>query len=544
MAGLAASLGSGAMTNSIEDLQEAEVLLVTGSNTTETHPVIGMWLRHLVRYRDAKIIVVDPRKIDLTEEAVIWLSPKPGHDVAWLNGMANVIISENLYNKAFIDEHTEGFEDLKNTVSRYTPEYVENICGIKAEDLRKAARMYAKAKNAAIIYCMGITQHSKGTDNVKALSNLALLCGHIGRPGTGVNPLRGQNNVQGACDMGGLPDVYPGYQKVHLPENKAKFEAAWGVSLSDKPGLTVVEITHAAEEGKVKALYVMGENPLVTDPDLTHVEKALKNLDLLVVQDIFLTETAKLAHVVLPSASFAEKDGTFANTERRVQLVRKAISEPGEAKQDWQIICELASKMGYAMSYENAEEIFEEIRKVTPQYAGMTYKRLGLKGLQWPCPDEKHPGTPILHKGKIARGKGLLVPVEYKPPADVTDEKYPYVLTTGRNYYHYHSSTMSRKARVLNYYCEESLAEINPEDAKNLGINDGEWIKIESRRGHVIVKAKLSTRVPKGVVFKHFHFSEAAVNKLTNPVLDPVSKIPEFKVSAVRIEKHQKGTTV
>lgn len=532
------------MTNSVEDLKEAEVLLVTGSNTTETHPVIGMWLRHLARYKGAKIIVIDPRKIDLTEEAVMWLAPKPGHDVAWLNGMANVIISEGLYNKQFVEEHTEGFEELKNVVEKYTPEYVESLCGIPADKLREAARMYAKAKNSAILYCMGITQHSKGTDNVKALSNLALLCGHIGRPGTGVNPLRGQNNVQGACDMGGLPDVYPGYQKVHLPENKAKFETAWNVPLSDKPGLTVVEMTHSALEGKIKALYVMGENPMVTDPDLTHVEEALKNLELLVVQDIFLTETAKLAHVVLPSASFAEKDGTFTNTERRIQRVRKAVQEPGEAKQDWEIICDLATRMGYPMKYGNAEEIFEEIRKVTPQYAGITYKRLGLKGIQWPCPDENHPGTPILHVGKIARGKGLLIPVEYRPPADKVDNEYPFVLTTGRNYYQYHSSTMTRKARVLNYYCQESMLEINPDDAMQLGISDGEWVVVESRRGHVIVKAKYSGRVPKGVVFKHFHFSEAAVNKLTNPVLDPVSKIPEFKVSAVRIKKHIKGTTV
>lgn len=532
------------MTNSVEDLKEAEVIIVTGSNTTETHPVIGMWLRHLARYKGVNLIVVDPRKIDLTEEAVMWLAPKPGHDVAWLNGMANVIISEGLYNRKFVDENTEGFEELKKVVEKYTPEYVESICGIPADKLRKAARMYARARNAAILYCMGITQHSKGTDNVKAISNLALLCGHIGKPGSGVNPLRGQNNVQGACDMGGLPDVYPGYQKVHLSENKAKFESFWNVELSDKPGLTVVEITHAAHEGKIKSMYIMGENPMVTDPDLTHVEEALKNLELLVVQDIFLTETAKFAHVVLPSASFAEKDGTFTNTERRVQLVRKAVNEPGEAKQDWKIICELSTKMGYAMNYKNAEEIFEEIRKVTPQYAGITYKRLGLKGIQWPCPDESHPGTPILHVGKIARGKGLLAPVEYRPPAETADNDYPFVLTTGRNYYQYHSATMSRKARVLNYYCQESMVEINPDDASKLNIADGEWVVVESRRGHVVVKAKYSNRVPKGVIFKHFHFSEAAVNKLTNPVLDPVSKIPEFKVSAVRIKKHVKGTTV
>jgi len=532
------------MTNYIEDFKNSEVLLVLGSNTTETHPVIGMWLRQIARYKGVKIIVVDPRKIDLVEEATLWLSPKPGYDIAIVNGMANVIISEGLYNKQFVEENTEGFDDLKQVVAKYTPEYVQELTGISAEKIKEAAKLYATSKASAILYCMGITQHSKGTDNVKALSNLALLCGHIGKPGTGVNPLRGQNNVQGACDMGGLPDVFPGYQKVNVEENRKKFEEFWGVKLSGTPGLTVVEMSHAAEEGRLKALYIMGENPLVTDPDLEHVEKAFKKLELLVVQDIFLTETAKIAHVVLPTASFAEKDGTFTNTERRVQRVRKAINSPGEAKQDWEIICDIATRMGYPMSYKNAEEIFEEIRKVTPQYAGITYNRLGLTGIAWPCPDTSHPGTPILHTTKIARGKGLLVGVEFRPPAETPNNEYPFVLTTGRDYYQYHSATMTRKSWLLNNYCPESLAEINPEDGKVLGIADGDWIKIESRRGHVIVKAKLADRVPKGVVFKRFHFKEAAVNKLTNPILDPISKIPEFKVSAVKIEKFEKGKAI
>lgn len=544
MAGLAATLGSGAMTNNIEDFKNAEVILVTGSNTTETHPVIGMWLRQLARYKGVKLIIVDPRKIDLVEEATLWLSPKPGYDIAWINGMANVIINEGLYDKAFVEQSTEGFEDISKVVSKYTPEYVEGLTGIPKEKIVEAARLYAKSKASAILYCMGITQHSKGTDNVKAISNLALLCGHIGKPGTGVNPLRGQNNVQGACDMGGLPDVFPGYQKVNVEENRKKFEDFWGVKLSGEPGLTVVEMSHAALEGKIKAIYIMGENPLITDPDLEHVEKAFRSLDLLVVQDIFLTETAKLAHVVLPTASFAEKDGTFTNTERRVQRIRKAIQEPGLARQDWQIICDIATKMGFEMRYKDAEEIFEEIRNVTPQYAGITYKRLGFSGIAWPCPDTSHPGTAILHSTKIARGKGLLVGVEYRPPAETPDNSYPFVLTTGRDYYQYHSATMTRKSWLLNNYCPESMAEINPEDGKNMGINDGDWIKIESRRGHVIVKAKLADRVPKGVVFKRFHFYEAAVNKLTNPILDPVSKIPEFKVSAVKIEKFEKGKSL
>lgn len=533
------------MTNSIGDLTTADVIIVTGSNTTETHPVIGMRLRQSARYKGVKLIVIDPRRIDLVEEATLFLQPKPGHDSAWLNGLAHIIIKEGLYDKKFVEENTEGFENIKSVVEKYTPEYVEEITGIKKEDLIKAARMYATAKKAAIAYCMGITQHSKGTDNVKAISNLALLCGHIGKEGSGVNPLRGQNNVQGACDMGGLPNVYPGYQNVTIPANKEKFESFWNAKLSDKVGLTEVEMSHYAYEGKLKAMYIMGENPLITDPDLAHVEEALKKLELLVVQDIFLTETAKMAHVVLPSASFAEKDGTFVNTERRVQRIRKAIDSPGQAKEDWKIICELSTKMGYKMDYKNAEEIFEEIRKVTPQYAGITYKRLGLNGIQWPCPSEDHPGTPILHKdGKISRGKGLLVGVEYRPPAEAPDKDYPFVLTTGRDYYQYHSGTMTRKAWILNNYCPESFAEINPEDGKSLGLTDGDWVKIESRRGHVLVRVKFTDRVPKGVVFKRFHFAEAAINKLTNPVLDPESKIPELKVSAIRIEKYEKGKTI
>ena len=537
MAGLAATLGSGAMTNSIDDLQEADVLLVIGSNNTETHPVIGMKLRHLARYRGTKIVVIDPRKTDLVEEAVQWISPVPGFDLAILNCMAHIIIKEGLHNRDFIEQHTENFDAFKDAVEKYTPESVESLTGIPKEDLVKIARLYATARNSSIIYCMGITQHSKGTDNVKAISNLALLCGQIGKPGSGVNPLRGQNNVQGACDMGGLPDVYPGYQKVHIKENKEKFEKAWGVPLSDKPGLTLVETTNAIHEGKIKALYIMGENPLITDPDLTHVEEAFQELEFLVVQDIFMTETARIADVVLPASAFAEKHGTFTNTERRVQLLRKALEEPGSARQDWDIICELSSRVGYPMSYATAEEIFEEFRKVTPQYAGITHKRLGLNGIQWPCPDESHSGTPILHKGKIARGKGLFAAVEYRPSAETADTEYPFILTTGRDYYQYHSATMTGRVKLLKDFCPESFVEINPRDAETLGVSDRDWVRVESRRGAVTARAKITRNMPKGMVFKKFHFLEGAVNKLTNPMLDPTSKIPELKVSAVKIEK-------
>ena len=538
MVGLATTLGSGAMTNSIADLKEADLYLVTGSNTTETHPVIGMLLRNRARFNGTKLIVVDPRKIDLVEEATLWLRPKPGDDIVWLNGLAHIIIKENLYNKSFVDQHTEGFEAVKEKVSRYTPEYVEKITGIPKEQLTKAARMYASAKNAAILYCMGITQHSSGTDGVKALSNLALLCGQLGKPGSGVNPLRGQNNVQGACDMGCLPNVYTGYQGVGLRELRNKFESHWGTSLSDKPGLTVVEMSQAPLDGKIKAIYIMGENPMVTDPDIAHLKKAYARLDLLVVQDIFLTETGKMADVVFPSLSFLEKDGTFVNTERKVQRVRKALNGPDGAKADWEIICDLSSRFGYYMNYKNPEEIFEEVRKVTPQYAGITYSRLNAGGIQWPCPDAAHPGTSVLHKGKIVRGKGLFVPVDYTPPPEVPDKEFPFILSTGRDYYHYHAGSMTRKVKLLNEMCPESLVEINPSDAENLGIKEGDRIKVAGRRGDFVSKVKITDRVSSGVVFAKFHYAEAPVNLLTNTVLDPESKITDLKFSTVRIEKY------
>lgn len=541
VAGLAATLGSGAMTNSMDDIEDAEVILIVGSNTTENHPVFGMKIRKLARMKGTKLVVVDPRRIDLVDDAVLYLPIKPGTDIALVNAMLNVIIREELYDKKFVEENTEGFEDLVKVVEKYTPELAEEITGVPRDDIVVAARMYAKAERAAIIYCMGVTQHTKGTDNVKSLSNLALVCGHIGKPGTGVNPLRGQNNVQGACDMGGLPVFYPGYQRVDVEDVKRKFEKLWNAKLPTEPGLTVVEMGHAALEGNLKALYIMGENPLITDPDLHHMEEALKKLDFVVVQDIFFTDTCNFAHVVLPSSAFSEKDGTFTNTERRVQRVRRALKPKGEAKEDWKIISELSERLGYPMPYKNAEEIFEEIRKATPQYAGITYKRIDKVGIQWPCPTEDHPGTPILHVGKIARGKGLLVPVEYKPPKEQPDREYPFVLVTGRNYYQYHTGTMSRKCKVLNYGAPEPVLEIHPVDAHVLNIADNELVRVVGRRGNIELKAKLSDRVKRGEVFSTFHFNEARVNILTGSELDPVAKIPEFKVTAVRIEKVGKG---
>ncbi len=439
------------MTNTIGDIEKADVILVTGSNTTENHPVLSSLVKRAVKLNNKKLIVVDPRRIKLTKFADKWLRQNLGTDVAWINGLMHVIIKEELYDKKFVKERTDGFDEVKQIVEKFTPEYVEKICGIPADELVSAARLYAGAKAGSILYCMGITQHTTGTDNVKSLANLAMLCGNMGIEGGGVNPLRGQNNVQGACDMGGLPGVYSGYQKVTDPEARKKMEEAWNVSfLPEMSGLEVTEMLPKAHDGELKALYIIGENPLVSDPDLNHAKECIESFDFLVVQDIFLTETAKLADVVLPSKCFAEKDGTFSNTERRVQRVRKAVESPGLARDDWDIICSLASSMGYSMSYNSAEEIMEEISKLTPSYGGITYNRIEAEGLHWPCPDETHSGTPILHIDTFPCGKGVFSPIDYIEPAEQIDEEYPMYLTTGRVIYQYHTGTMTMKTEGLN----------------------------------------------------------------------------------------------
>ena len=511
--------------------------MLTGTNTTENHPVISLGLKNAIK-NGAKLIVVDPREIEITEYADIFMQQQPGTDVAWLNGMMNVIIEEGLYDKKYVKERTEEFEALKETVAKYTPKYVQKITDIPADTLREAARMYAKAPKAAILYSMGITQHITGTDNVKSVANLAMRCGNVDIPGGGVNPLRGQNNVQSACDMGALPNVFPGYQKVIDDKALAKFKKAWKIKkLDNKVGLTIGEMLEGARSGKVKALYVFGENPMVSDPDLKHVEESFDALDFMVVQDIFLTETAKKADVVLPASAFAEKDGTFTNTERRVQLLHKAVEPPGEARQDWEIICDLATRMGYKMKYDDPSQIMDEIAKVTPQYGGISYKRIAKNGLQWPCPDSKHKGTKFLHKDKFSRGKGLFHAIEYKPADELPDKKYPITLTTGRFLYQFHTGTMTRKSRGLETLGGEAYIEINPTDAGKLKINDGDMVKVTSRRGKVTVKANVTKKMKKGVAFMPFHFAEAAANRLTNPVTDPTSKIPEYKVCAIKIEK-------
>ena len=538
VAGLAITLGSGAMTNSIAEAADQDVVFVTGSNTTETHPVIGSLIRQ-AKKKGAKIIVAEPRRIPLCREADVFLQIKPGTNVALFNGMMNVIISEGLQDQKYIDERTEGYEALVEMVKDYTPEVVAEICQIDAEELKKAARLYAKADKAGIYYAMGVTQHSTGTEGVMGTSNLALLCGKIGKYGCGVNPLRGQNNVQGACDMGCLPTDFPAYQKVFNDAAREKFEKAWGVSLSAKPGLTVTEIMNAVEDGSVRGLYIMGENPMMSDPDLNHVEKALKNCELLVVQDIFLTETAALADVVLPGCTFAEKDGTFTNTERRVQRIRKAIPCVGESKADFEILSEVMAALGYENSFQTAEEVFTEMATVTPSYGGMSYERLEKLGsLQWPCPTADHPGTPILHVGKFSRGeRALFKPAPYRPSAETPDAEYPMIFTTGRILYHYHTSTMTGRVEGLMNISGRSYVEINPADAAKFGILSGDSVKVSSRRGGVMAEARVTDIVPEGVLFMPFHFADGPANMLTNTAIDPTAKIPELKVCAARIEK-------
>jgi len=523
------------MTNSIADVKKADVIFLTGSNTTENHPVIGAQIRQAIK-RGTKLIVADPREIPLARDAEVFLQIKPGTSVALSNAMINVILSEGLENKEYIKSNTEDFDKLKEVVERYTPEVAAEICGVSAEDIRKAARLYGGANTASILYCMGITQHHNGTENVMSLSNLALVTGNLGKEGAGVNPLRGQNNVQGACDMGALVNVFTGYQAVNNEAALKKFEAAWEVELSSRSGKTVPEAIHGIEADEIKMLYIFGENPMVSDPDQHHVEAALKKA-FLVVQDIFLTETAQLADVVLPAASFAEKDGTFANTERRVQRVRKAVNPPGVSKPDWVIIMELMNRLGYNKVYNNAEEIFEEIRKVTPQYAGITYDRIDEKGIQWPCPAEDHPGTPTLHVGKPSRGAGLFKPVEYVMSEELVSEEFPIILTTGRILYHFHTRSMTGKTEGINKIAPDKYLEIGPSLAASLGIEDGEVVRVHSRRGHVEVAALVTDIVEDNVVFMPFHWGDGA-NVLTNgDVLDKLSKTPGLKVTGVRIEK-------
>ncbi len=538
--GLVQSFGSGAMTNSINEIRDAACILAIGTNTTSAHPVIGLEIKKAVN-KGAKLIVANPREIDLCRFADLHLQQRPGTDVALLMGMMRVIVDEGLLDQAFIEERCENFDAFKESLGSFDLDSVEQITGIPKDKVVEAARVYATNCPATILYAMGITQHSHGTDNVIATANLAMLTGNMGKPSTGVNPLRGQNNVQGACDLGALPNVYPGYQAVANPDIQKKFEAGWGCPLSPTPGLTLTEMFEAAYQRQVKALYLVGENPMLSDPDANHIREALDRLEFLVVQDIFLTETARLADVVLPAATFAETDGTFTNTERRIQRVRKAVAPPGDSRADWLITCQIAQRMGSkGFDFSHPSEIMDEIASLTPSYGGISYKRLEEGGLQWPCPTEEHPGTPILHTTQFTRGKGKLIPLEYKPAKELPDDDYPLVLTTERSLYHFHTGTMTRKVSGLNILRGGELVQINPRDASALGIADGDEVKVTSRRGQVVAKAKVTEVSPVGVIAMTFHFAESPTNQLTNPALDPVAKIPELKVCAVRVEKNGK----
>ena len=537
MAGLATALGSGAMTNTIGELKDAAAILAIGTNTTEAHPIVALPVKEAAR-NGAKLIVANPKEIELCRFAHIFLQHRPGTDVALLMGMMRVILDEGLQDDAFIESRCENFDEFKESLAAFDIDTVENITGVPGEKIKEAARCYAGENPAAIIYCMGITQHVHGTDNVWATSNLAMLTGNIGKPSSGVNPLRGQSNVQGACDMGSLPNVYPGYQQVAASENKAKFESAWGAQLSDAPGLTHTEIFDAVHSGSIGALYLVGENPVISEANASHAIEAMEKAEFLVVQDIFMTETAELADVVLPAATFAEKEGTFTNTERRVQRVREVLKPLGEAKPDWWITCELAKRLdGKGFDFSEPKQVMQEIATVVPSYQGITYERLERGGLQWPCPSEDHPGTPILHTEKFgtASGKGKFMPLSYRKSGEEPDDEYPMILTTDRNLFHFHG-TMTRRVYGLNVLNQEEAVNVNTQDADRLGITDGQMVQVVSRRGEVKVKTKVTDNIPEGTVSMSFHFGETPTNILTCCELDVVAKTPSTKVCAIRIE--------
>ncbi len=543
--GLQLAIGSSAMSNSIAEMEHLDTFIVTGSNTTETHPVISLFLKKAVRQNGAKLIVVDPRQIELTDFATLWLRQNPGTDVAVWQAMAHVVIEEKLYDQAFVEARTEGFSDYIESLEHATPEWAEEITGIPAEDIRQAARMYAGAGAAAVYWGMGISQSTHGTDNTLAIANLAMMCGHVGKPGTGLNPLRGQNNVQGCSDSGGLPNVYTAYQPVTDDDVRLKFERAWGnVELNPNPGLTVTEMVDGALDGRIKGMFVMGENPLMSEPNLAHARHALEELDFIVCQDIFLNETGEMADVILPAVSFAEKDGTFTNSDRRVQRVRRAIEPIGEAHPDWEILCDLAKRVELRLGlettagwdYKHPSEIWEEMRRVTPDFWGITYERLEREsGVHWPCPSEDHPGTPYLFEEEFPRGRGKFWSLEYGTESELPNEDYPFILSTGRVLYHWHGGTMTRRS-ALNTIWPEATVELHPDDAEKLGLTTGDWAKVSSRRGEITLRILVTGRSPQGVLFIPFHFAEAAANVLTDNRIDPRAKIPDFKVSAVKLE--------
>jgi len=539
VAGLVTTFGAGAMTNSIPEIRDADVLFVIGSNTSEAHPIIAMEMKRAVR-RGAKMIVGDPRKIWLTDIAYKHLQLNPGTDVWLLNAMAHVIIDEGLVDQAFVQQHCEGYEAVVEAVRDYTPDKAEAITGVPADDIREVARLYATTEKAGIYYTLGITEHTHGTDNVYCLANLVLLTGHLGKRSAGMNPLRGQNNVQGANDAGASPVFYPGYQRVVDPQAQQRFEQAWGVPLSPDPGLTLPQLMDAMCEGHVKGMYVMGEDIVLSEPDVTTLEEGLNNIEFLVVQDIFFNETCRFADVVLPAACFAEKDGVFTNSDRRVQRVRKAAEPPGQARPDWEILVELAQRVGYPMpSYEHPGQVYAEMAALCDKFAGISYERLeqNPRGLQWPCPTPDHPGTPTLHMHGPMRGKAILTPVTYRPSAELPDVEFPLVLSTGRTLYHYNSATQTRRDAAGTIKQPENFVQIHPGDARKHGIAEGDRVIVTSRRGHVGARARITRDVKRGCIWMPLHFAEARANLLTNAAGDTVTGTAEYKVCAVRIHK-------
>ncbi|NCG12883.1 MAG: molybdopterin-dependent oxidoreductase [Planctomycetia bacterium] len=532
------------MSNSIPEIEDADMMLCVGTNMTECHPIIAVRVKKAVR-KGAKLYVVDPRKIPLTEYATGHLPLKLGSDVALFNAMAKVIIDEGLADMEYSEERTEGFEELKKHLEPFTIEYGEEISGVPAKLIRECAIAYASAESAGIYYTLGITEHICGVSNVQSLCNLALITGNLGKRSDGVNPLRGQNNIQGAGDTGALPNNYPGFQSVDDPVSQAKFEKAWGVPMDPHKGITKIAALDHAVDGRIKAMWICGENTLVTDPDVKHTTKALESLDFLVVQDMFLTDTAKLADVVFPAAAFTEVDGFFTNSDRRVQRIRKAANPPGDAMPDWWIIAHVAKRMtnDVHFDYENSEQVFDELASLSPIYAGLNYDRIERGDLAWPVPELDHPGTPILHEGEFLNGKGKLQLLNYVPPSENPDEEYPFYLTTGRRLPTYHSNTMTGRSGGFRILVPNEWLEIHPADAEKLGLEDGDWSKIKSRRGEVITRVAITKTSPRGTVFMSFAFPEEVMtNIVTNPEVDPKTETPEFKVAAVSIVRVEAPT--
>jgi formate dehydrogenase alpha subunit len=540
------AIGSAAMSNTAAEVIHSDVFMITGSNTAETHPIIAIQMKAAVEQYGAKLIVVDPRRVEMVNYAALWLPEKPGTDVPVFSSMAHVIIKEKLFNQQFIQERTEGFDEFVKSVDKFTPEYAEAISGVDRNLIVQAARMYANADNAAIYWALGIPESSHGTDNAMSLIHLALLTGHIGRRGTGLNPLRGQNNVQGASDSGAMPWHYPGYTEVDNPANAEKWEKAWNVEpggLNQNLGLTTTEILSEVKPGGVRSLYIMGENPMMSEPNLNHTRHQMEGLEFLVAQDLFLNESGEFADVFLPATSWAEKEGTFTNTDRRVQRVRQAIPPRGDARPDWEIICDLAKRIEARLGRDNTAyweynhpgEILEEMGGVVPAYAGVKYERIEKTGLQTPVTDDSHPGTPFLFAEGFPRGRGKFHSLEYIPVVEMPDDEYPFILSTGRVLEHWHGGSLTRNSKLDDLY-PEALVEIHPTDAARIGVNEADVVRVSSRRGTIVLRAKVSYKTTMGVVFIPFHFREAAANLLTIDALDPLAKIPEYKACAVRVD--------